>query len=270
MPCENFGMYPCGKCGGCYSKRARDWSIRLSAERALHSDASFVTLTYAQDPIHVSKTDAQKFFRSLRKLLAGKKIRYFLGAEYGTKNKRPHYHAIVFGHDFSGDSGAYLVRAGLYSSPLLEKAWPLGFTSSGSATPASIQYVANYLLGKSVEQQYLDLETGESIPLAPVFALMSRRPGIGAGWIDRHDAETYKDDSVQLGGLVARPPRYFDLRIFGEDSLSLQNLRASRVQAERDEQKRSPEKWLKKNDPNRRIARAKIAKARRNLTQKDL
>ena len=270
MACDKLGYYPCGKCEGCLSSRASQWAVRLDAEHECHTEASFVTLTYGEPgPVDVNKDDPKLFIRSLRKKLSPKKIRFFLGSEYGPKTDRPHYHAIVFGHDHTQDEDARIVRYSnglpLWTSPLLEAAWPHGFVSSGSVTAASIRYVANYLTGKAHVPKWMDPETGVEHECTSVFALMSRRPGIGGNWIDKHDAETYKDDTVQLAGQTRQPPRYFDDRAFRNDRHSLLALRRLRRDTVKAEMLKDPEKYLLDVNPERKVAQIKINKARRAL-----
>lgn len=253
------------------ARNASDWSIRLAHELAVpspgvDSSASFITLTFKDDDIiDVSKVVCQDFMKRLRKRLEPKKIRSYLVAEYGEKNKRPHYHAIIFGHDFSRDDGAQLVRRGLYTSPLLEAAWGLGHVSSGEVTPASIRYVCNYVLQKEDTPSFVSLETGEERKCAPVFALMSRNPGIGSAWIDIHSAETYRDDDVVSAGFHRQPPRYYDKRTFKNDDASMLALRQSRRSDKLEGVTRSPDSWLEKQDPLRRKAAVKIWKTKRAL-----
>lgn len=270
MPCHRFGKYPCGNCAGCYSSRSSDWSVRLFHELDEHSESSFITLTYAVDLVDVSKSDCQGFLKRLRRLLEPKRIRFFLVAEYGEKGHRPHYHAVIYGHDFSKDPGSYQVRRGLFSSPLLERAWSHGNVSSGSVTAASIRYVANYILGKEDDHSYVNLETGDRVNPAPVFSLMSRNPGIGSRWIDEHQAETYKDDTVQLEGFVRRPPRYYDRRVASGSVRAARELRLRRRELALQRLQRSQKTYLANLAPERRAASAKIFASRKRLTTGEL
>jgi len=217
--------------------------------------------------------------KRLRRRLEPARIRFYAVSEYGEKNNRPHYHAIIFGHDFSRDEGARLVKRGLYSSPLLEAAWGLGHVSTGEVTDASIRYVCNYVLDKEDVPLYVSQETGESRPCAPVFALMSRNPGIGAAWIDAHSQETYRDDNVVNAGFRRQPPRYYDKRAFPDSpdpdskytgkknlqNLGLLALRQARRSANLETLERDPANWLQNNDPLRRAAEAEIWKSKKAL-----
>lgn len=97
----------------------------------------------------VQKRDVQLFFKRLRKyisdhdleqkdeegkVLDSERFRYFLTSEYGSKTKRPHYHAVIinFKHD----------------PMLFEHCWKNGIIYVGDSSPASINYVAKYFVFK--------------------------------------------------------------------------------------------------------------------------
>lgn len=98
--------YSCGTCQACKIRRVNDWVFRLSLEAEESSSAYFITLTYNNENLQYTKGDRklptinikelQTYWKRLRKLEKGKTIKYYAVGEYGTKNKRPHYHAIVF------------------------------------------------------------------------------------------------------------------------------------------------------------------------------
>lgn len=257
MSCHNFGKFPCGKCPGCLDSRSSGWSVRLAHELKSHEASSFITLTYKDNPGSVSKPDCQNFMKRLRFNLHQKKIRFYLVSEYGGKTGRPHYHAIIYGHDFSDDPGAHPVRRGLYTSPLLEKSWGLGHSSSGSVTEASIRYVTNYIIGKN------DTPEGKE----KTFALMSRNPGLGRFWIDSHALETYRRDTVRLGTFERRPPRYYDTVTFKDDELSKAALRARRRESGIEKMLKTPGDHLVDISPEKKIADAKIWHARKKINR---
>lgn len=260
MSCHNFGKFPCGKCPGCLDSRSSGWSVRLTHEQKMHDASSFVTLTYAQDPGSVSKLDCQNFMKRLRFNLGQKKIRFYLASEYGEKSGRSHYHAIIFGHDFSRDRGAHEVRRGLFASPILDKSWGLGHASSGTVTEASIRYVTNYIIGKS------NAPEGK----APTFALMSRRPGLGRNWIDNHASETYRRDLVRVGSFERRPPRYYDTVTFKDDESAKAALRARRRESGIKKMLSTPEDHLVDLSPEKKLADAKIWLARKKMSQGEI
>lgn len=180
--------FPCGQCLPCRINRRRVWTLRLMLENFYHEKSSFVTLTYRDDDLPfalcsglpvVEKRDCQLWLKRLRKRFYGTEIRYYLAGEYGTRNKRPHYHAILYGISpeqldpqfflYGGKSGG---EKGLEKrSTPLSQTWPFGMVHVGEVTRESIQYVAGYVTKKFTKK-------GDGY--VPEFSLMSRRPGIGS------------------------------------------------------------------------------------------
>lgn len=214
---------PCGQCIGCRLKYSQEWAVRLMHEKQMHEDSCFITLTmndeYLQsrdNPYSLDKSEFQRFMKRLRKRY-GKKIRFFHCGEYGEKNSRPHYHAIVFGMDFE-DKELFQVRdeIRLFTSESLAKLWPYGFVTIGDVTMESCAYVARYVTkkikGKDADKHYIrwDPLTGEGISIEKEYATMSRKPGIGKSWFEKYKADVYPHDYVVVNKHQIRPPRYYD------------------------------------------------------------
>lgn len=226
---------PCGNCIGCKLERARQWAVRIMHEAKMHASNSFITLTY--DDEHLPKDRSlsvdvvQKFVKRLRERIGrfckrcGKmrrtcecpefqlyKIRFFLCGEYGDKLGRPHYHAIIFGHDFGGDrvrlASGPSSQFELFESKTLSEAWGNGFVSIGQVSFDSACYVANYAT-KKIRTNKED-ESKRLQGRTPEFLLMSRRPGIGRAWVDKFEGDVYPSDEVIVKGSPQRPPRYYD------------------------------------------------------------
>ena len=224
---------PCGQCIGCRLEYSRQWAVRLVHEAQMHEQSCFITLTFSpeelmkrENPASLDKRDFQLFIKRFRKRYE-KKIRFFHCGEYGELNKRPHYHALIYGHDFpdrklwktSGD-----VR--LYISEELSSLWPYGFSTVGAVTFDSAAYCARYVTKKVTGEAaadhyvYTDKETGEVIELQPEYATMSRRPGIGKGWFDKYKNDVFPRDYVVVNNHKIKPPRYYD-NLLSEDELQL-------------------------------------------------
>ncbi len=213
----------CGQCVGCRIERSRQWAVRCVHESQLHDRNSFVTLTYNQENLPVDgglhMDHWQKFAKRLRKKIGS--FRFFMCGEYGDENKRPHYHALFFGIDFSGDRSLWKRDRGnnLYKSPLLEKTWGKGYCSVGDLTYQSAAYVSRYILkkinGAQAEQHYqrVDTDTGEVHQVRPEFVSMSRKPGIASKWFDKYQSDVYPHDEIILEGSRFRPPRYYDQKL---------------------------------------------------------
>ena len=231
---------PCGQCMGCRLRYSQEWAIRLMHEDMMHEDSCFITLTFSpeelekrQNPWSLDKREFQLFMKRLRKKY-GKKIRYFHCGEYGEKNNRPHYHAIIFGLDFK-DKILFSVREEikLYTSEELSELWPYGFVTIGEVTMESCAYVARYITkkitGEKAENHYIrwDPLTGEGTPLQPEYATMSRKPGLGKSWLDKYKNDVYPHDYVVIKKHKIRPPRFYDNQLTEEE---LEVIKAKRLE----------------------------------------
>ena len=100
-------------------------------------------------------------------------VRFFHCGEYGELLYRPHYHACLFGFDFS-DKVLWSTRGGvrLYRSKILEKLWTFGFSTIGDVTFESAAYVARYCTKKITGDKADEHYNGRS----PEYVTMSRPP----------------------------------------------------------------------------------------------
>ncbi len=193
---------PCGQCSGCRLERSRSWAVRCVHEASLHDENCFITLTFNNhylDPIgSLDKRTFQLFMKRLRKEIAPGKVRFFHCGEYGSKMKRPHHHACLFGFDFP-DKWLFDTREGvdLYRSPMLERLWPFGFSTIGEVTFESAAYVARYISkkinGELAPAHYarVDHKTGEMFSILPEYITMSLRPGIAGAWFDKFEGDVF-------------------------------------------------------------------------------
>lgn len=223
---------PCGRCIGCVEDRARDWTIRMVHESQMHKKSCFITLTYSEEHLptdgSLQKYDFQLFMKRLRKAIYEgynkTTIRFFCSGEYGPGMCRPHYHAAIFGFDFPDKvlwKNRNLCR--LYRSSLLEKEWGKGFATIGNLDYASAAYLAGYMVKKLGTRSRFRYD-GKT----PEFSIMSRRPGIGAAWIDKYQDEVYRDDTVMINGLQIRPPKYYDSKYKGIEELKLERMKKTK------------------------------------------
>lgn len=215
---------PCGRCIGCRVERSREWAVRVIHECKMSEHNCFLTLTYDDEHIpyrnSLNYTDFQRFMRRLRKLPVGKGVRFFACGEYGGLTQRPHFHAGLFGVDFHEDRKLWCTRRGfpVYHSETVTRLWPYGFHEIGSLTAESGGYIARYSLKKVTgdlaadHYRRYDADTGEVYYLEPEMLHMSLKPGIGARWFDRFGSDVYPHDRVVVGGVVQKPPRYYDKR----------------------------------------------------------
>lgn len=219
---------PCGQCVGCRLERSRQWAVRCLHEKKQWTNNCFITLTYDEKHLpangSLSKRDLCLFFKKLRKNHDG--LRYMACGEYGEQLKRPHYHAILFNTRFSdayrwceNDRGDML-----YRSSELERTWGMGHCSIGEVTFESAAYVARYCL-KKITGELADHHYGG---LVPEFNVMSRRPGIGAGYYIRFGQEVRDHDSIVVNGHETRPPRFYDNRTEAYDPKLFEQIKKKR------------------------------------------
>lgn len=227
---------PCGRCSGCRLERSRQWAIRCLHESQLYQDNCFITLTYDREHLpadySVHVRPLQLFFKKLRKSLGSKKIRFFACGEYGDQNLRPHFHALLFNHDFNDKVLHKIERENrIYTSLSLSKLWPYGFTTLGDITFESAAYVARYNMKKINGPQAVEHytrqnpDTKQFHQVEPEFIVMSRRPGIGAPWLARFKTDVYPDDFVLSRGMKMLPPRFYDQQLSEEELDQVKRLR---------------------------------------------
>lgn len=197
---------PCGKCYRCIMRRVNGWAFRLDQEFKRAISADFITFTYdtrfvpinAEGNLVLDKSHLQKFFKKLRKCTPSK-IKYFACGEYGTKTKRPHYHAIIF--------NAKLLD--------IEKKWDLGAIHRGDVNPATSYYTLKYMC-KGLPKRWWK-EQG----LTPEFQVMSK--GLGDNYLSpsmykwhasdlysRYYCPTYDNIKVPM-------PRFYREKIYSNE-----------------------------------------------------
>lgn len=212
---------PCGQCVGCRLERSRQWAVRMMHEAKMHSENCFLTLTY--DDEHLPKfgslllPDWQNFMKKLRREIEPRKVRFFHCGEYGETTNRPHYHACLFGYDFT-DKYEWMHRGEnlCWRSESLDKWWGKGSTELGEMNFDTAAYCARYIMkkvtGRDADWAYdvVDQGTGEIGRALPEYTTMSRRPGIGNSWFEKYGGEVYRRDEVIVKGRAAKPPKYYD------------------------------------------------------------
>lgn len=196
-------------------------------EASLYQSNSFITLTY--DDQHVPQNysvdvrQLQLFNKRLRKSLP-QKIRFFASGEYGEQTLRPHYHSLIFNHDFP-DKKLHAVRRGkrYYKSDKLNELWPFGqLNEITDLTYQSAAYVARYVFkkinGPLADDHYTRTSPidGNTYRVSPEFVTMSRRPGIGTGWFNKFKSDIYPSDFLIVDGKKHPVPTFY-VKLLEED-----------------------------------------------------
>ncbi len=259
----------CGQCLGCRLDHALMWAIRIVHESYLHLDTQgncFVTLTYRDPEACTDKQykaghfipadyslrprDVKNFIRALRKHEAKlakseerwpNKKKYFYCGEYGDENQRPHYHLCLFNHSFADqqlwkdDEGFYT-----YTSELLEKLWPYGFSTITALNFETAAYCARYSLkkitGKKADDHYLRCDDdGVAYWLLPEYIRMSTgnkaKPcGLGVGFYEKFTDDIWPSDEVPVPGkgIIKKVPRYYQNILQSADPSQLELVKSLR------------------------------------------
>lgn len=102
-PLDPLPTVRCGRCASCKAEKIDDWVGRALAEAEDCLSANVVTLTYGRSKEgfinhKASKTlnyeDVKLLWKKLRG--AGHALRYIVAGQYGDKNGRAHFHAIIY------------------------------------------------------------------------------------------------------------------------------------------------------------------------------
>ena len=216
---KEYVTTPCGLCTPCRLNHSHEWGVRIMHEAKMYEECVFITLTY--DDEHLPKGNAirptlvkehlQEFMKRIRYYVEPDKVRFFGCGEYGTLNKRPHYHLIIFGLSWRDrrvfTNAIYDHKSKGYYC--LCKAWDKGLVHCGFVSEGSANYVAQYQLkkikGKGAQDKY------KKLGIEPEFALMSLKPGIGTDFMNKHSEEFKRDCfCIQQGNKVGLPRYYKD------------------------------------------------------------
>lgn len=220
---------PCGRCISCRLEKSRQWAMRCVHEASLHKENCFLTLTYNNENLpsncSLDKSHFTKFIKRLRSRL-DRKIRYFMCGEYGDINKRPHYHALLFGYEPDDKQYLFTTKSGsnIYTSEFVSDVWNLGFITIGELTFESASYTARYCLKKitgpladTIDKntglrpyERVNEKDGRIVEVLPEYATMSRNPGIAYNFINRYTSDCYPKDFIHINGNRSGLPRYYD------------------------------------------------------------
>ncbi|AXL14557.1 replication initiator protein [Microviridae sp.] len=229
-PLKDELKLPCGQCIGCRIDHSRSWAIRAIHEAKQYKENTFITLTFnneslyqRKNPYSLDKKEIQNFIKRLRQSINYKKISYIATGEYGERLGRPHYHLIIFNHQFNNLKKIQTrSREQLYTSDELEKLWKYGFHSIGKVTYQSAAYVARYNLkkisGKNKSEKYTRLDDNNTIiQIEPEFILTSKAPAIGLNHFKKYYEQIYRNDLIvyqtENGIRKTKPPRYYDKKL---------------------------------------------------------
>lgn len=269
------------------------------SEAELHGTRNtFITLTYSDEYLPADGSlkyeHFQLFMKKLRRSLWRKygksspKVKYYVAGEYGSACRtcslperncechqytpglgRPHFHAIIFNHQFD-DQYLWETNNGnkYYRSHDLEKLWPEGHSIIGDVTFESTAYVARYVMkkinGDLADDHYLKLHraTGELVPVTPEFNHMSLKPAIAKDWFLKYQTDVFPEDHIVKRGKTYPVPDYF-LRLYKYiDEDGFEAVKKKRIQRAVDQKLNSTPSRLAVRE---KIQQQKLSKLKRTL-----
>lgn len=227
--------------------------MRCVHESQFHEENCFITLTYANEHLPKNGTLVIEHWQEFAKRLRRKcgPFRFLHCGEYGEDKERPHYHALLFGLDFSADRKPTEKIDGnqYYESATLTERWGKGIANISDLTFASAAYVARYNInakhGERADKYYRGRKRE--------YITMSRNPGLGAKWIEKWKDDVYPSDELVMNGVITRPPKYYDKEIEKHNEEVIKKIKAKR--------KRNAVKYKRDQTNDRLETREKVAKA---------
>ncbi len=240
----------------------------------MHERNCFLTLTI--DDAHMPADQSinprhwQLFAKRLRTWQGP--FRYYHCGEYGERTERPHYHALIFGHDFEEDRVFHKQTRGghnLYICEELDNLWKLGHVYIGELTLQSAAYTARYTMKKLTDdpdrtkKQYASRKYGERVcPQTglieyyrkPPYSTMSLKPGIGEPWFAEFGSDVFPGDQVvTANGQQSRVPRYYDYLLERDNPQLLEELKAQRHRSGKKHEANNTWQRLKTRDESARL-----------------
>lgn len=239
---------PCGKCANCLSNKREEWSYRCRNELETCNFALFMTYTYDDDHLpciaydttsgellsfrlsetptthkvdyvsHVlCKDDIVKYFKRLRKDLSKRNItlRLVYVGEYGSHTYRPHYHALLY---FYGNENLIDRQ---FVEDCVAYNWHFGNVKFGKVTSMSIRYTLKDMVKQTIKNDnYLLEKITRGLSDYFPFRYVSRRPGIGSLWYNKHktfyDSQTFSGLPINEARHIIAVPRYYKDKSFAQ------------------------------------------------------
>lgn len=237
-------------------------------EAKMYDQNAFITLTYDPEKLPADYSldlrHWQLFMKRLRKSLR-QRLRFFACGEYGEENGRPHYHAIIFNHQFPDLKHYKTINdQQLFTSTTLTNLWQLGHCTTGSVTFQSAGYVSRYCTKKINGDDVVALQNYYRFSpvdrewhfVKPEFAVMSRRPGIGHTWLQEFRSDVFPSGFIVVNGVKQSLPRYYVSQLSEEEQEIYK--RAQRAKARHFKPHTTTERrWARKAVRDARISQLK-------------
>lgn len=206
--------FPCRKCLSCRLDIAREKAVRCWHESKMHPNNIFLTLTYDDEHLKspwLQYSDFQNFMWKLRSHVNYKNpfngpIPMMVTGEYGDKNKRPHWHALLF--NYRPDDSTYHRTTDrgdkIWTSKTLHELWGCGRLEFGEVTLDSANYTARYAAKKLTHGRDDDHQ------FHPIHKTSSKH-AIGKAWIEKYYEQTFNHGYIVLpNGSKSKIPRFYE------------------------------------------------------------
>lgn len=226
MPCQRpliieDQKIACRSCDYCVGRRIRSWCVRAMMEKDTNPACLVLALTYSEDTEHSRRSarmfdygDVSSFLKRLRD-----QMRYHLGAtgalsfiaagEQGDRFKRCHWHVVLFGQvdflslgEWRDRHGVTTDRANIISPRPVGgdpatvwrrhwSLWPHGFVTVQEPDYYGMRYAMAYALKDqfNVRNSVGTARQGKAEVFGTGYLVMSKKPPIGARFVDRYVAD---------------------------------------------------------------------------------
>lgn len=255
-----YQLIPCNNCIGCRLDYSREWANRGYLEAKCWKQNYFVTITYEESNMKVLEEcldeneitywndgtwngtlvpeELTQFIKNIRQIMSRDYnqdgIRFMACGEYGEENERPHYHIIFFNLNLPLNTfynPKIINNEMYYQNTIIERAWKKGISNISEASWNNIAYTARYITkkvnGKTSSEYYAS--KGQS----KEFLRVSRAPGIGKYYYDKHKKEIYERDEIiiknKTGIISCKPPKYFDSLYEKENPEHFKKIKKERI-----------------------------------------
>lgn len=223
---------PCGKCYDCKMRYAQQWCFRIMHEERISKLSYFITLTYNTNFVPLTRKGfmtlddgehlrnfvkrVRNYYRYRKKNPITKRmkyyydkvprIKYYAVGEYGSQNKRPHYHMVIFNA----------------CEESILKAWSYGDIHFGQVNGASVMYSLKYIM----KDGQIPMFNGDD----RIKEYRRTSINMGSSFLTPEIISYYRKREMQpfivlSGGFKIAIPRYFREKIWRKEELKVLNLK---------------------------------------------
>lgn len=211
----------CRSCDYCVGRRVRAWCVRAMMEKDTHPACLALALTYSEDTEHSRRSarmfdykDVSDFIKRLRRQMdyhRGVKgaLSFIAAGEQGERFKRCHWHLILFGQvdflmlgEWRDRHGVTTDRSNIISPRPVGgdpgtvwrrrwSLWPHGFVTVQEPDYGGMRYAMAYALKDQFNVRNSDgtKREGSAEVFGTGYLVMSKKPPIGAAFVDRYVAD---------------------------------------------------------------------------------